>query len=305
MVITMKFTAMFGHATTRWIRYSAYDANQDNNGNWYISPAPKATSAVYDPIETAEEMVVDALNIGMKCMSSAKEYYDDNRIIAEICVFAEKYGLMGFMTALPTTPEFMNYETVYFLKNRFIRDESMPVAEYTRMFFPFEEVNNNPNPNRRYMRDDGSIMVSLAARDKPKAIELCYQRGYTESYDWLRTQFMDWAIMFYASFLYYEEKDPQMAELHRQAIAAFDGNVPSFHIELFDKPTLVWDFRSLMTVIQVVLGLMLTDENRPLRSCKFCNRAFHATHPKTEFCDHKCKNKYNVYKSRVKGNKEF
>jgi len=298
----MKFVDMFGRATSRWIRYSAYDANQDKNGDWYISPAPKATSAVYDPIESAEDMVIDALNIGMKCMSSAKEFYDDNRIMAEICIFAEKYGLMGFVTALPTTPEFMNYETAYFLKNRFIRAESMAVAEYTRLFFPSEEVNNNPNPYRHYTRDDGSIMVSLAARNKPKAIELCYQHGYAESCDWLRTQFMDWAIMFYASFLYYEEKDPQMAELHRQAIAAFDGNVPSFHIELFEKPTLVWDFHSLMTVIHVVLGLMLTDDSKPLRSCRFCNRAFHATHPNAVFCDHKCKNKYNVYKSREKKN---
>jgi hypothetical protein len=91
-----------------------------------------------------------------------------------------------------------------------------------------------------------------------------------------------------------------MADLHRKSISVFDGNVPSFHIELFDKPTLVWDFHSLMLTVHIVLGLMITDEKKPLRSCKYCNRAFIAKHPKAEFCRHECKNKYNVYKSREK-----
>jgi len=301
----MKFAELFGRSTSRWIRYSAYEANQADSGDWYVSPAKNATSAVYDPIETAEEMIVEALNIGLKCMSGAS-FYDDNRMIAEMMCFAEKYGLLGFMTALPTTPDFLNYDNVYLLKNRYIRAEAMKSAEYAKLFFPFDEVSKNPNPHRYYTKDDGSIMVSLAARNKPKAVELCYQKGYSESYDWLRTQFKDWALLFVASFMHYDlaDTDPESSVLYRQAVAAYDGNVPSFHIELFDKPTLVWDFKSLMTVIQVILGLMITDEKRPLRSCKYCNRAYIATHPKAEFCNHKCKNKFNVYKSRAKDESE-
>jgi hypothetical protein len=204
------------------------------------------------------------------------------------------------MTALPTTPEFMNYETVYLPKNRFIRKESMTVDKYSAIFFPFQddEAYKEITPKKHYMADDGSIKVSLAARDKPKAVEMSFQRGYAEPYEWLRTQFKDWAFMFFASFIYYKETDPMMADLHRQAISVFDGNVPTYHIELFDKPTLVWDFHSLLLMIQMIFGLMLTDDSRPLRSCKHCNRAFIATHPKAEFCGYKCKNKYNVYKNR-------
>lgn len=212
---------------------------------------------MYDPLENAEEMVINALNIGLQCMTSDP---DENRIAAEIYVFAEKYGLLGFMTALPTTPEFMNYETVYLSKNRFIREESMLSEEYAKTFFPFDdEINKNP-----------------------------------------KKQFKDWALIFCASFLYYEETDPLMADLHRKSISVFDGNMPSFHIELFDKPTLVWDFHSLMLTIHIMLGLLLTDEKKPLRSCKYCNRVFIAKHSKTEFWGHECKNKYNVYKSRDK-----
>ena len=137
----------------------------------------------------------------------------------------------------------------------------------------------------------------------PRLIEMAYQQTYAESADWLFTQFKDWAIIFVGSFLHYEladTKEAEDAELYRQAIAAFDGNVPSFHIELFDKPVMAWDFHSLMAVIHLVLGLMITDDNQPLRSCKYCNRAFVAKHPKAEYCKPNCKNKHNIYKSRGK-----
>ena len=300
----MKFADLFGKATSRWIKYSEYDAVKNDNGDWYIMPTKDAMPSVYDPIEKAGEMVVEALNIGLKLMSGAREYYNDERIIAEICVFAEKYGLLGFITGLPTTPDFMEYDSVYLPKNRHIRKESMPSKEYAKLFFPFEDkINENPNPNRRYIKEDGSIMVSLAARTKPKAIEMVYQQTYAESADWLFTQFKDWAIIFVGSILHYElvdTKEAETAEVFRQAVAAFDGNVPSFHIELFGKPVMVWDFHSLMAVIHLVLGLLITDDNQPLRSCKYCNRAFVAKHPKAEYCKPSCKNKHNVYKSRGK-----
>jgi len=300
----MKFADLFGKATSRWIKYSEYDAVQAENGDWYVMPTKDAIPSVYDPIEKAEEMVAEALNIGLKLMSGARDFYTDERMIAEICVFAEKYGLLGFMTGLPTTPEFMEYDSVYLPKNRHIRKDTMPSKEYAKLFFPFDDkLNENPNPNRRYIKEDGSIMVSLAARTKPKAIEMAYQQTYAESADWLFTQFKDWAIIFVGSFLHYElvdTKEAEDAELYRQAIAAFDGNVPSFHIELFDKPVMVWDFHSLMAVIHLVLGLMITDDTQQLRSCKYCNRAFVAKHPKAEYCKPSCKNKHNVYKSRGK-----
>ena len=83
-------------------------------------------------------------------------------------------------------------------------------------------------------------------------------------------------------------------------LAVLDGTVPFFHIELFDKPVMVWDFHSLMAMIHLVLGLMITDDNQPLRSCKYCNRAFVTKHPKAAYCKPSCKNKHNVYKSREK-----
>jgi len=293
---------LFQSASAQWARYSEYEYRQGGDGTLYLMPAQNAQSAVYNPLQNAEAMVIDALNIGLLCMSgNATTKKMQTKIQDEIRAFAGKYGLLGFMTALPTTPEFLNYDVAYLPKNRYLKAESMPSDEYAAMFFPFDdEVNKNPNPKKYYMGDDGAIRVSLAARDKPKAIEMSYGKGYAEPYDWLFTQFKDWAFIFCASFMYYEESDPLMAELHRKAISVFDGNVPTYHIELFDKPTLVWDFHSLLLMVQMIFSLMLTDGSRPLRSCKHCSRAFVVGHPNAAFCGAKCKNQFNVYKSRNK-----
>jgi len=292
---------LFENASTRWARYTAYKYSEDKDGVLYLTPTVKAKSFVYDPLENAEAMVIDALNVGMLCMRGEP---DEEQIKNDILAFAENYGLLGFMTALPTTPDFMNYDTVYLPKNRFITAESMATGDYAALFFPFESDGEykNVTPKKWYVGEDG-IRVSLAARDKPKAVEMSFQRGYAERYDWLRKQFKDWAFSFCASFLYYEETDPLMQELHRKAISAFDGIAPTYHIELFDKPTLVWDFHSLLLAVQMMFSFMLTNGEKKLRSCKHCNKAFIATHPKAEFCSHQCKNQYNVYKSRIKNEK--
>ena len=49
-----------------------------------------------------------------------------------------QYGLLGLMTALPTTPSFMEYEAVYLPKNRFIKAESMLTEAFLSLFYPFE-----------------------------------------------------------------------------------------------------------------------------------------------------------------------
>jgi len=293
----MAVKSPFQNSSSRWVRYSAYKYQETQDGTLYLTPTVKSASSVYDPLKNAETMVLDMLNVGMLCMRGTP---DEKLIQSGILDFAEKYGLLGFITALSTTPDFMNYDTVYLPKNRYVRDEHMAVRDYTALFFPFQDNDsyNDVKPKKHYIGDDGSMRVSLAARDKPQAVEISYQRGYAERYDWLRKQFKDWAFSFCASFMYYDETDPLMQELHRQAMNAFDGIAPTYHIELFDKPTLVWDFHSLLRGIQMMFSFALTDERNPLRPCRHCNTVFAAQDPRAAFCSHECKNRHNVYKSR-------
>ena len=51
-----------------------------------------------------------------------------------------KYGLLGLMTALPTTSQFMDYEAVYLPKNQYIREETMSTENYLELFYPFDKL---------------------------------------------------------------------------------------------------------------------------------------------------------------------
>ena len=54
--------------------------------------------------------------------------------------FVTCYGLLGFMTALPTTPGFITCHAVYLLKNHFIKEESMTTKKYLSYFFLFDKI---------------------------------------------------------------------------------------------------------------------------------------------------------------------
>ena len=113
----MAVKSPFQNSGSRWARYSKYEYKQTSDGTLYLIPDEKLVSSVYDPLANAETMVLDALNVGMLCMRGNP---DEELIKSATLDFVAKYGLFGFITALPTTPDFMNYDTVYLPKNRFI-----------------------------------------------------------------------------------------------------------------------------------------------------------------------------------------
>ena len=111
------------------------------------------------------------------------------------------------------------------------------------------------------------------------------------------------AFTFVSSFLYYQDfnvLNEEQKQLYRQGMSAFGGIAPTYHVELLDRPTIVWDFHSLLLEIQMMLSFMLTDEKSSIKVCKHCDKAFIASRPNTVFCSPQCKNQYNVYKSREK-----
>ena len=213
------------------------------------------------------------------------------------------------MTALPTTPEFITYEAVYLPKNHFIKDESLSTEKYLSYFFPFDNIDFIKRGTESSWSTDSAEMIALlmAMKNKPQAVLMSFQKEYAERYDWLVTVFRDWAFTFFSSFLYYQDYDrldENERNLYRQGMAVFGGIVPTYHIELLDKPTIVWEFHSLLLGIQMMFSFMLTDDNSTLKVCKHCGSAFVATRSNMEFCSPQCKNQYNVYKSRAKKKEE-
>ena len=147
------------------------------------------------------------------------------------------------------------------------------------------------------------MALIMTMKNKPQAVMMSFQKEYAERYDWLVTLFKDWAFTFMSSFLYYQDfdmLDDMQKQLYRQGMATFGGIAPTYHIELLERPTIVWDFHSLLLGVQMMFSFMLTDEKSSLKVCKHCGKAFVASRPNSVFCNGKCKNRYNVYKSRAK-----
>lgn len=293
---------LFQKTSSHWVRYSEYVCRENDDGVLYVTPAPKAKPSVYDPLKESETLVLDMLNVGMLCMNRA----DDESIQAAVMEFVGKYGLLGFITALPTTPQFVDYEAVYLPTNHFIREESLSTEDYLNHFFPFHKLDFSKDGKESVWNinnDRTMIALAMTFSDAPQAVNMSFQREYAERYDWLVTQFRDWAFTFVSSFLYYEDYDKvdeTTRDLYRQGMAAFGGVAPTYHIALLDRPTIVWDFHSLLLGVQMMFSFMLTDEKMTLRSCKHCTKVFAAKHPNAAFCSPRCKNQYNVYKSREK-----
>ena len=147
------------------------------------------------------------------------------------------------------------------------------------------------------------MALIMTMKNKPQAVMMSFQKEYAERYDWLVTLFKDWAFTFMSSFLYYQDfdmLDDMQKQLYRQGMATFGGIAPTYHIELLKRPTIVWDFHSLLLGMQMMFSFMLIDEKSALKVCKHCGKAFVASRPNSVFCSGKCKNRYNVYKSRAK-----
>ena len=180
----------------------------------------------------------------------------------------------------------------------------MDTLEYIAKFYPFEmpDIAKNGLEMRWNISGDNTMMaLAMTFTDRETAVNMSFQRTYAEPYEWVKTQFIDWALLFTTSTIYYEnEFNDSEKELYRQMMTVFNANSPTYHILLLDKPTLVWNFGSLAIAVQMLFSLSLTDDKTPIRLCKHCAKAFIPSRPNALFCSSKCKNQYNVYKSRAK-----
>ena len=284
---------LFKHASSSWVRYSRYEWKKDKNNKYYITPAPDAVPQIYDPLKDYKPMVLDALNIGLMIRKSTKRKVRD-----AIMAFVSKYGLLGLMTALPTTPKFVDYSAVYLPVNHLIREETMNTEAYVSLFFPFQKPNfRKKSKDSFWFIDNDRTMMALALtfRKEPQAQIMCFMREYAERYDWLEQIFQDWSFTFLSSFLFYEgdDLDEDTKDIYRMGMAAFEGIAPEYHIELRERPTMVWDFHSLLLAIQMMFSFMLVDETATLKLCPNCYKAFFTENKDADCCE-ECTRKENT-----------
>ena len=287
-------TNLFEHTNAFWAKYAAYEWRMADDGKEYLLPTKDAEAAVYNIMKVADQLVLDAVNVGRLVMKKSPE----KKIKDAIHRFACNYGLLGMMTALPTTPNFVEYEKVYLLKNQFIRQETMDTLAYMKLFFPFKM----PDFHKRGIEsiwnvsgeDRAEAALSMTFRNDPRAMAMSFMRNYGEPYEWLTEAFLDWAFTFMSTYLYYEDRDTadeNTLNLYRKSLACFEGNAPTYHLSLQDHPVIVWDFHSLMLTVKFMFSVKLTDAKNPMSLCEHCRMAFYAPRADSRFCSAECRKK--------------
>ena len=260
----------------------------------YITAAPDARPTIIDPLEDPQTMVVDALNVGRLFFGKKAPEREQE---AGILRFVHRYGLLGLMTALPTTPKFMQYEKVYLPKNHFLREESLETQAYLDYFYPFKKLNIRKHKTEFIWEVEGdtdAMALAMTFANDPDAMSMSFQKEYAEPLDWIAKALRDMTFPFITSKYFYEHGDAFDADekkLIAQGVAAFGGIAPTYRIALLDKPTIVWDFHSLLIGLQMMFSFMLAEDKTPLRMCDSCDTIFVANRKNQRYCCDKCRRK--------------
>ncbi len=77
--------------------------------------------------------MLTAINIGTTAMNKASE----SELKEAIMGFVSEYGMLGLMTALPTTPDFITYEAVYLPKKSFHQRRKYFDGKISVLLLPF------------------------------------------------------------------------------------------------------------------------------------------------------------------------
>ena len=285
---------LFERVSSYWVRYDKYEIRKDAKGAKYITAAPDARPQIIDPLEDAQTMVLEALNVG-------RLYFGDDvpksKREAALLQFVHHYGLIGLMTALPTTPKFMQYEKVYLPKNHFIREEALETERYLDYFYPFRKLNIRKHKTEFIWEVEGdtdATALAMTFANDPDAMSMSFQKEYAEPVDWIARALKDMTFPFITSKYFYEHGDAFDADekkLMAQGVAAFGGIAPTYRIALLDKPTIVWDFHSLLIGLQMMFSFMMAEDKTPLRMCDSCDTIFVANRKTQRYCCDKCRRK--------------
>ena len=283
----MDIRMIFGKTNSEWVRYSAYEY-RESGGMEYLTPAADSQVERYNPLGSVDELIVDALNLGaLFCRSETMAGKEKAALLG----FTGKYGLLGFMTAIPLNGGFMEYPHVFFGRNGFFDTGYMETKEYLQIFQPFGIKEGQPK---------GFTMPPALIMGKALEYSIVFSRNYAERTDWLFRMFTEFYSHFAACKAYSATDNPALKNAYGDMISGFSEYGLGFRMEAGDKPTLVWDFNSLKMVIETVYGFMVSDAAEPLRICKKCGEVFFAAHGRLEFCSGRCRNQFNVYKHRGK-----
>ena len=274
---------VFNNSTAWWVRYDSYEWVPAEDGTLYIKPTEGAFPHIYDPVRDSEQLVLDTVDTAVKCY----KYRDNDAVLKNVIKeYVCKYGLLGIMTALPATVDFMEYDKIFLPKNIVIRDGVMDTEDYLDLFFPFGR------PDLENDEDEDMVFLEQLFMTAPYEVQMEIMPHYSERFEWLKKLFRDWAFIIGTVTLVREEGDSldlqTLVEL-QDGLSAFKGNAPTYHFYLADGPVIKWNYNSLLLMVQFMFSSMLADDKCPIRFCKRCGRPFVVKNRDMKYCSKECR----------------
>lgn len=256
----------------KYVRYSEYEIKENKQGERIVIPTRTAQPETYDPIENAEEILTTLLNTGRSMKEATIEKTEEL-----ILNFVNQYGLLGAIAELPLNKDFYNSELVFIYDNLFMSSGVMATEDFEDLFFE----KGKPKITKTFKLDD-----------------YIASRNYSEPITWIAEYIHELYEVLLLSVKYKTEPDAVSFLLNDR----LKTNI-RYRLTVTDKIQMQYEFYSMIGVLNYTMANLLSADGAPLKICKHCHKAFISQNKRAEFCSERCRNQFNVYKSRAKKSK--
>lgn len=253
----------------KYIRYSEYEIRENKQGESVVIPTRTAKLETYDPTENAEEILTALLNTGRSMKDATVEKAE--KLILD---FVNRYGLLGAIAELPLNKDFYDRELVFIDENLFMSSGIMATEDFEKLFFE----KGKPKVKKNFTLD-----TYLASKN------------YSEPVTWIAEYIHELYEVLLFSVKYKTEPESVSFLLNDR----LKTNI-RYRLTVTDRIQMQYKFYSLMGVLNYTMANLLSAEGTPLKICKHCQKAFISQNKRAEFCSERCRNQFNVYKSRAK-----
>ena len=300
---------LIGSFATDWIKYSDYELKEDPEGNTYVKPKDDAVFSMYNPFDTAEELLMDILKLGDASRGYLKnkdpEIYE--KVKRQALLFVKKFGLLGLIGASTYNRNIIGDREVLVTEKNFIgrKERSMDSEAYIKLFTPFSGETD------LIVKQYRNSVDLIKAEDSPKfygkrplVMDLIFSRFYAERLEWI-LHFAAMLSEHFSQLLVYRASAGYLSSEVTILPGAFKANKIGFTINQLDRTVISWDFDSLKTAIETIYAFAVTDENILLNRCEHCGDFFIALSNREKYCNPACRNRANVQKSRNRKKEDY
>ena len=268
--------------------YSKYKI-EEINGKKYIMPEEDSTKKTISITEHIDDLLIETLNIGKK------EFFKETIQDFELLNYYAKYGSFGFMIDLAINKFFILDEKVAlrdpFYINRKENIDFMNIEEYLNFFFPKlnkREINSLIKKCKDVASDTRKEEYLTSIINE----YLIYSEHYAEPVELI----LNYARSLYKNLISTLDNKPLTIKLPFLSVNHLEHKID----DLYYNNSFGFTINYLKQAIDISYSMQMAQDVRLLKICNFCEKAFIANNPKSEYDTPQCKNKANVYKSRGK-----